>query len=120
MAKTGGQVSVNIEYTRSGQLEKRTYYRVISNSDLNEGRGVHITVGIYTTHNEAYKAAKGAGVMGSNAEVSSETSLVFRDDLTGELFLLGDQILTEHVDINKIRERALAKLTAEEKEALGL
>jgi hypothetical protein len=102
-----------------GRIIKMTVYRVMSNYDLTEGRGRQYVAGVYGSHAEATRAAKGAYVMGSDCPVEPiEANVVKVDDDT--YYLLGSQIVMKHIDPRELRAAALAKLTDEDKEILGL
>lgn len=86
-------------------------FEVLTNSDLTEGRGHRVHVCYTSTRALAEEIAKGKGVMGTDADVvpMSKTIKVF-------------DTMDEWNNNTKeaIREKALAKLTKEEREALGL
>lgn len=113
-------VSKDVGLVRRGIVQSQPVYKVVTNSDLIEGRGVRVVTGIFSSHGQAVLAAKGAGVMGTDAEVVMERLDVFEHTMTGERFVLGERVLAEFVNPQEIKKRALAKLTDEEKEALGL
>lgn len=94
-----------------------TAYKVITNSDLTEGRGHSVVAGVYFTEVEAHTAARGAGVMGTDAEVR-ETSAIRLED--GRAWELGREILSEKELVERARASALRKLTSYERKILGL
>lgn len=49
--------------------DTRTYWSVVTNTDLTEGRGYPISIGICSLEATAFRLARGKGVMGSDAEV---------------------------------------------------
>jgi hypothetical protein len=84
---------------------------VYSNTDLMEGRGSDILVGYFTNYSDARLASEGRGVMGTAAEIRQENISVSVFESYSEF---------EGLDTLKIKERALRKLTDQEKKALGL
>lgn len=84
---------------------------VYSNTDSMEGRGSDILVGYFTSYSDACLAAEGRGVMGTAAEIRKEDISISVYESYSEF---------EDLDTKKIKERALNKLTNQEKKALGL
>lgn len=86
----------------------KTAYRASKNADQTEGRGPMVTIAIFTNRADAIQAASGKGVMGvGNGDV--------------EQINIYDSFHEYEMAVSeKVRERAMAKLTFEEKKALGL
>ena len=86
-------------------------YEATGDSDLTEGRGPPRHIGYFTHEADARQVVKGEGAMGS-------TGYVKRMDLRIEVY----ESLAEFEAGRQrsIREQALAKLTKEERKALGL
>jgi hypothetical protein len=85
-----------------------TIYEATKNSDRLEGRGHTIRIAAFTKREDAEQAAKGHGVMGmGNGDVDPIT--VYEN-------------FVEYLSKSKadLRKKALAKLTPEEKAALGI
>lgn len=102
---------------RDAKLVDLTLYRVEFNSDGNEGRG-RTSYEWYVDVNTANERAKGNFVMGTDCPVKSieETVLVTGD----KIYRIGDPIALHYEDPRKVRARALAKLSPEEREVLGI
>lgn len=84
-------------------------YRVMINEDSVEGRGRMIPLAYFTTKPDAHACAQGRGPMGaSDGEVEQIT-----------VFCSYADWLENHKTL-ELRQRALNKLTKEEREALGL
>jgi hypothetical protein len=81
-------------------------YAAIINSDLNEGRGIPIIIGIFKHKRDALRAGKGQNTQGSDGEVKEYTVWPSFNAYS---------ILNDH----EIKKKALAKLTDEEKRVLG-
>lgn len=92
-------------------------WEVISNTDLVEGRGRDIVVGIYPTEAMALEMAKNAGVMGSPAEVRKIKAVKLSD---GAQFAIGKPVTDSDAIKKQKIEAALSKLTPEECSLLGL
>lgn len=90
---------------------------VYGNSEPNDGRGVRILLGVYGSVAAARDAAKGQGVMGSDAEVADVDAI---KSTNGNVYLLGEKADVMFKAERQIREEALAKLTDEEIRVLGL
>lgn len=86
----------------------KTIYLAQRNADLNEGRGPNITLGGFVTQEAAKKAAAGWGVMG------------FGDGDVVPLKVYDTFAEYAKAHREEVIEKALRKLTAEEKEILGL
>lgn len=86
------------EERRNVRIENVRLFEVVTNSDLCEGRGSRVSLGWFINKVSAKERARGAGVFGTDANIEEKSKwvLVIR------------------------RKRALAKLTDEDKEALGL
>lgn len=86
------------------------YWEAYTNSDLTEGRGFDVTIAFFVNREDAERAANKQGVMGTNAKVRKvRAPRVFAS-------------FAEYQDYRKrdLKAAALAKLTAEEKAALGI
>ena len=79
------------------------------NSDSTEGRGHMVTEGIFTLEADAAKAVSHHTFMGGAPNSEVVPVLVFES--------FEEYLLTQH---NKLRNSALAKLTAAERKALGV
>lgn len=85
-------------------------WKAYTNSDQTEGRGHDVTIAFFTHRKDAVKAARNAGPMGTDGSVRKvQRPKVFESYADYE----------KHVKFD-LRERALQKLTAEERQALGL
>lgn len=114
----------------SATIVESQHYEVISNTDLNEGRGREIVIGrVHGNHRAvADEMAAGRGVFGSDARVSLCVRRIVEWSEPGirelRLNLLGDPIIICTEDPSRVKARyvasGLAKLTPEEKAALGL
>ena len=103
-------------------VSSETLWEVRTSSELS---GATFTVGWYLNYGDAVDSAKGSGAWGSDGSVKQHPNIdVVRlfDDAgkqTG-IFLLGLPVIEQLKDPKLIKAKALAKLTDEEKEALGL
>lgn len=108
----------------TAKIEQRSYYEVRGESEKNEGRGGTYLVGYFATESIAKRASQGHGVMGYEGHVRPHCGLVavYIDPQTNREVIrpLGDVIEVQYEDPVEVRKRALAKLTPEEKLALGL
>lgn len=98
-----------------GDMRRHIYRNVwesYTNSDLTEGRGAHVHIGYFLSKKDAERAGVGQGVMGTDARVRQ----------VGEVSLIVYETFDEFLAIQKEekRQQALAKLTQEERELLGL
>lgn len=95
-----------------------SHYQVLTNSDLTEGRGETVLIGRAFTRDRALDFAKGQGVMGTDAKVElvAETLVAWN----GGIFVLTPAKMLTRESQEEIARRGLAKLTVEEKVALGL
>lgn len=85
-------------------------WEAYTNSDQTEGRGHDVTIAFFTHRKDAVKAARCTGLMGTDGSVRKvQRPKVFESYADYE----------KHVKLD-LRERALQKLTAEERQALGL
>jgi hypothetical protein len=75
------------------------------NSDLTEGRGPMVAVGYYKTEDSALRRVEGQSTQGTDGEA---IPVIVWDNLE------------EEKAYGATRERALAKLTAEERKVLGI
>jgi hypothetical protein len=84
-------------------------FEAYTNSDTIEGRGSDVHIGYFTHPDDAHAAARGQGVMGGDAYVRPVAIKIYTtlQEFTG-------------VKNEELRQRALEKLTPEEREALGL
>lgn len=100
--------------------EKMHIYEATTNTDTIEGRGVEMVIGRFTNPGQAAKAAKGMGPMGTDGGVQArEVYVMFEAWLEGD----GKKYADRHEALSsedRVRNGALAKLTAEERRVLGL
>lgn len=91
---------------------------------MNEGRGGSYLVGYFATESLAERAAAGRGAMGTQGHVRPHRGevAVYIDPESGREIVrpLVERVEIQYEDPAEVRERALAKLTSEEKLALGL
>lgn len=108
---------VNLSDPENAKVGRITMYRVEFNTDNNEGRG-STYYEYYVTSAVAHTRAKGRGVMGTDCTVvpTSERVIVIGE----KIFRIGDEIIALYEDPEVVRKRALAKLTPEERKALGI
>lgn len=104
-------------------VENATLYSVFANTDMIEGKGAPVLIGVFLNGASASRWADGRGVFGSKASVREEQGRIVR--VGGELFVLGPRVNVsvedaEEQERRKLREAALAKLTQAEREALGV
>jgi hypothetical protein len=104
---------------RLGHIRRKTLHRVSYNSDTSEGRG-QTSYTFFASKDVALRAAKGNYVMGTDCPVVMTSPMVFIEDETGATYLLGEKVEIQFEDPRVVRERALAKLTLEERAVLGL
>lgn len=102
-----------------GYIFPVTLWRVMTNSDLTEGRGSQRTLGWFADPNVAAKAARGNYVMGSDCPVEQVVMNIIKTQ-AGKVFLLGEEVQIQYEDPREIRARAIAKLTPEERQVLGI
>jgi len=102
-------------------------YFVISNEDTAEGRGAAKCIGAFEMWSQADEEAKGNGVHGANAEVRRQAALII--EVENARYCLDSATIHPIRNMSpaemeahkqKIAQGALAKLTQEEREALGL
>jgi hypothetical protein len=86
--------------------------------DQTEGRGGTRCVGWYLSRKDAENAVKNEGVMGTPGYVKSHQALAVRMDNGDFQYYKIEKLEVETVET--ARQRALAKLTPEEKKLLGL
>lgn len=99
-------VTEPVDNSRASELCWEAY----TNSDQTEWRGHDVTIAFFTHRKDAVKAARNAGPMGTDGSVRKvQRPKVFESYADYE----------KHVKLD-LRERALQKLTAEERQALGL
>ncbi len=97
----------------SGYQVGRHVYAVTTNTDLTEGRGSSVHLAYFVRRSDAERYAVGKGVMGTPATVTAATLPPLpRVYETWEEY--------EEVNRESVRARALAKLSKEERDALGL
>lgn len=102
-----------------GHAFSRTVYKVMTNSDLTEGRGCESVSAVFDNELAATRYAKGKYVMGTDAPIRFEDASVVKLE-DGTYYLLGQEILTQYRDPDEVRRCALAKLTLEERTLLGV
>lgn len=106
-------------------------YHVSTNSDLTEGRGGTIPIGVFEDHAEAVAAAEGKGVMGTPAYVDRSRALqilipIGSDGTEGQITVLHQNVpyyfkgRYDKMQQENARKKALSKLTKEERTLLGL
>jgi len=105
---------------RTGRIQNKTLYKVESNTDTTEGRGRQYTIGWFVDASVAESAARGQYVMGTDCPVKQEIITVFIEDESRRIFILGKEVEISYEDPKVVRDRALKKLSAAEKAALGL
>ena len=93
------------------RLMMRNVFEAYTNSDLTEGRGQHVSIGHFVHESDAKRATLGRGVMGTDADVRTVDLHVCVYDTFAEF---------EKEQHQSTRDRALAKLSLEERRALGL
>lgn len=128
LAPVGEVLREALSPQKQHHVKLQRMYAVVGNTDNIEGRGAPVTLGYRSTAMEARFLAKGKGPMGSDADVEEVLCLcVCTPDMGSRL---GEEMRPRFVvevahvfDLKPeptVRERALAKLTREEREALGL
>jgi hypothetical protein len=96
-------------------------WATVGNTDMTEGRGSPVDLRYYGARADALVGAKGAGVFGSDADVARRQAVRI-----GDRYCIVDRVvsLQPSAAARKAREdlraRTLAKLSAAEREALGL
>lgn len=91
-------------------------YKGMGQGDSDHGNAPWHTVGYFLTHAEATEAVKTAGGWGTAGKVQTIEAVVTS---TGDYFLI-EGIEISPPPLERLRQKALAKLTPEEKKALGL
>lgn len=109
-----------MSYVEPCFITTKTVYKVMSNTDLEEGRGKPYVLAMYLDYEEAAKHAKGNYVMGSDCPIRNETLDVVQNGDDPTFYVLGPKIETKYHNPRLLRAQALAKLTEEEKKVLGL
>jgi hypothetical protein len=98
-------------------------FKVMGDTEMNEGRGPRYTVGWFADEAVARLAAEGKAAMGTTGSVDpvNVDVAVFRND-EGELTygIISEFIQIEYEDPEDVKRKALAKLTPKERRALGL
>ena len=112
-----------MKYAIEATVEETTLYNVFANTDMIEGRGAPVLIGVFVNGASAKRWADGRGVYGAKADVREEKGRIVR--VGGNVFVVGPRVnlSVEHAEEQErqaTRERALAKLTAAEREALGV
>lgn len=92
----------------------------LGQGDSDHGNAPTYTVGWYLTEAEAIEAVRTAGAWGSPGKVDRVQVLKANSDNGSYDYYEIRYIEVSCVDLEKARERALAKLTADEKKLLGL
>lgn len=95
-------------------------FKVVEDLDKNEGRGGTSVVGYYHDKADADEAAKDKGVFGSPGRIDVMQMLSIDGGRTGYVFNVGQAIKAVLPGHKALRAAGLAKLTADEREALGL
>lgn len=98
-------------------ITRQEVFELVTNSDLNEGRGIPVSIGFCATQEDAKFVGLKLGVQGTPAQIKvSEGSVL---DMNGQKYLLVPmKTLPPEVKLRRLRESGLAKLSDEEKEAL--
>lgn len=112
-----------MKYVSTYYVYETTAFHVTTNEDRNEGRGHTIDIGYFQHRIDAENAARGQGVMGTNADIKPCTVQVLKDPEKGEdMFVIKKMAPFYKTYLNKeaLRKQILAKLTAEEIEILGV
>ena len=94
-------------------------YVAVGNSDTSEGRGAStVVVAVCLTHAGATSAGKGRYVQGSDCPVEAQQALFMPG---GSVYLLerAHRLTPDSPEV-RMRQAALAKLTAEDRRILGL
>jgi hypothetical protein len=90
-------------------------YQGMGQGDSDHGNAPWHTVGYFLTEAEAKEAVKSAGGWGTPGQV--KTIHAIKSD---DLYYSFEMIEISPPPLERLRQKALAKLTAEEKKALGL
>lgn len=117
------------------KVSEQDLWKVLGNTDTNEGRGATIVLGIFTSRSAADEHAKGKGVFGADATVkhfegwvvdvgsvgSTEQDMtsIMGSSLEPGKYLIGEKIHQMDRSV-EVRQRALQKLSPEERRALGV
>jgi hypothetical protein len=106
----------------SGQLV--TVYAVIANTDKDEGRGSRYVHSYYEKRGDAQIGADGVGTMGRPGKIEERQALRTMADGVVSYFLvypIAMKLTAEQMEQRvAVRAQALAKLSAAEREALGI
>lgn len=105
------------------RIEGEVYnvHAVYEEHDKNEGRGGSSLVGYFHVQEDAAEAAKDKGVFGTPGRIALMQMLSMDGGRTGYAFQLdGAGIKCVMPGQKQLKRQALAKLTDEEREALGL
>lgn len=86
-------------------------YEAYTNSDLTEGRGRPVHIAYFTHEEDAKKATRGRGVMGTDAHYQAVNKTINVYDSYAEYTSTCDE---------QLRKAVLSKLTKDEKRVLGL
>ena len=98
--------------------EVAVIFAAVTNTELNEGRGVPYDKSYHLNHANATIGASGIGVMGCDGTVEPRIALQISD---GKFIILPEQelrITTFAKETARLRKSALAKLSPAEKAAL--
>lgn len=112
-----------MKYAIEATVEETTLYNVFANTDMIEGRGAPVLIGVFLNGSSANRWAEGRGVYGGNADVREEKGRIVR--VGSSVFVVGPRVHlsvedAEEQERQATRERALAKLTTAERAALGV
>lgn len=114
---------MNSTFTAQATIRKLRIYEAYEDLEKNEGRGGTRLIGCYEYKDNAEAAGRGMGVMGyDNKPRERDVEIVTYIDpttLKQVTRVLSDNIVLADKAM-EIRARAMAKLTAEECDALGL
>lgn len=91
-------------------------YEGLGQGDSDHGNALWYTVGFYLTEEEAEEAVKTSGGWGTPGKVKIVQAIKASDDL----YFRFQMIEISPPSQERLKQKALAKLTSEEKKALGL
>lgn len=105
----------------TGQARTVEIFAVVTNTDLDEGRGQLFDHSYYYKREDAVVGAAGEGVFSTDARVEPRLALYFGTRDNGYYFVLGKPIkFSDVADKRKaLKQKAESKLSTGEKAALG-
>lgn len=93
-------------------------FMALEELDKEEGRGGRRLIGYFLNMDDAVVSAKGMGIQGSNGVITKRMIIC---DHHGKWYELGDRAVPLYTEAQPdLRRSALAKLTPEERSALGI